>query len=281
MSDIRQFFIQAGSYQIAAIEYGDPNGQPVLALHGWLDNAASFYLLGEKIKGVRFIALDLVGHGFSDFRPAPMPYHIWDNVDDLYQIISSLGLKKVSLVGHSMGASIAMLFAAAFPDKVERLMFIDGLSPLAYEENSLPELFADALVKRSKMAGKALQPYSLYDDALKARMNGRWPVPHEAATALLERGLVERDKGYFWRNDPKLMMPSLVRFSPGQISAFIRAIKSEAIVIRASEGAADTIIDPWLSDFRNVKVIDMLGSHHLHLEQAPAAKIAEIINTWE
>lgn len=274
------FEIQIPGYTVAAIEYGDPDGIPVLALHGWLDNAASFYCIAEQLKGIRFIAIDLIGHGRSDHRPDVMPYHIWDNVADLHAVLEALSLSKVNLIGHSMGASVAMLFAGAFPQRIDRLMLIEGLAPLFYQEDQLPQLFADAVIKRCKMASKTLRPYSTYEDAILARMNGRWPVSREAAEALLERGISKTDKGYIWSNDPKLMMPSLVRFSFSQISSFVKSVRSEAIVIRGSNGAADSIINPWLSDFYHAEVIDMVGGHHLHLESKPAKLLAERINGW-
>lgn len=274
------FEIPIPGYTVSAIEYGDPNGVPVVALHGWLDNAASFDGLAQKLKGIRLIAIDLIGHGRSDHRPEAMPYYIWDNVTDLHAVLDALSFKKVSLIGHSMGASIAMLFAGSFPEKVDCLMLIEGLAPLFYEEEHLPQLFADAVIKRSKMVSKTLRPYSNYEDAIQARMNGRWPVSREAAEALLERGLSKTEKGYIWSNDPKLMMPSLVRFSFSQISSFVKSVRSEAIVIRGSNGAADSIINPWLGDFDHAEVIDMEGGHHLHLEPKPAALLAERINQW-
>ena len=274
------FEIKIPGYTVAAIEYGDPCGIPVVALHGWLDNAASFHGLSRHLQGVRLIAIDLIGHGRSDHRPEVMPYYIWDNVTDLHAVLDALSLNKACLIGHSMGASIAMLFAGAFPERVDRLMLIEGLAPLFYEEEGLPQLFADAVIKRSKMVSKTLRPYPTYNDAIKARMNGRWPVSREAAEALLERGLSKTEKGYIWSNDPKLMMPSLVRFSFSQISSFVKSVKSEAIVIRGSNGAADSIINPWLGDCYHAEVIDMEGGHHLHLEPKPAALLAERINQW-
>ncbi|WP_415891428.1 alpha/beta fold hydrolase [Neptuniibacter sp. SY11_33] len=275
-----EFDIQIPNYKIAAVEYGDPEGFPVLALHGWLDNAASFFGLAQNIKGIRLIAIDLIGHGRSDHRPDAMPYYIWDNVTDLHAVLDALSLKKVSLIGHSMGAGIAMFFAGAFPEKVARLMLIEGVAPLYYEEKLLPKLLATAVVKRSKCASRMLRPYATFEDAIQARMNGRWPVSREAAEALLERGLSKTQRGYIWSNDPKLMMPSLVRFSSSQISSFVNSVKAEAIVVRGTKGLADSIINPWLDDFCNLEVMDMEGGHHLHLEPKPAALLAERINQW-
>jgi pimeloyl-ACP methyl ester carboxylesterase len=275
-----EIVLNAAGYQMVAVEYGDPNGKPMLALHGWLDNAATFYEMAKYLKGIKLIALDLIGHGRSEHRPKPMPYHIWDNVADIHGVLHALELDKVDLVGHSMGASIAMLFAATFPEKVNRLMLIEGLGPLAYEVDKLPELLSDAIVKRNRMSDKNLRPYKTWEAAVNARMNGRWPVSREAAEALLERGLTRTAKGYIWSNDPKLLMPSLVRFSPEQISSFLKSVKAEAIVIKATKGAADTIIDRWIDDLEKMELVEIEGDHHLHLVPEVAEKITGRLNAW-
>ena len=60
--------------ELAAHLYGPEDGFPVLALHGWLDNAASFARLAPKLQGLRIVALDFAGHGHSDHRAAGAGY---------------------------------------------------------------------------------------------------------------------------------------------------------------------------------------------------------------
>src|SRR5690606_39616279 len=95
--------------QIAAVEWGEPSGLPVLALHGWLDNCASFDALAPLLQGAHVIALDMAGHGQSAHRPGTSPYNIWDDVAEIFAIADQLGWSRFGLLGHSRGAIIAML----------------------------------------------------------------------------------------------------------------------------------------------------------------------------
>jgi pimeloyl-ACP methyl ester carboxylesterase len=69
--------------EMAAHLYGPEDGHPVIALHGWLDNAATFTRLAPMLPGLRILALDFAGHGYSAHRPPGGSYLIWDNVLDV------------------------------------------------------------------------------------------------------------------------------------------------------------------------------------------------------
>ncbi len=193
-----QFEVQGR--RLAIMEWGDPQGAPVVALHGWLDNAASFTLLARHLPQIRLIALDLAGHGLSDHRAVGQPYYIWDNVADVLALVDELALEQVVLLGHSLGAGVATLFAGAFPERVSRMLLIDGLVPLDYAADQLPEQMARALQKGVRLSRRSLRPYATFEQAVQARMNGRWPVSREAAGWLLERGLRQQSDGWVWRS---------------------------------------------------------------------------------
>ncbi len=78
--------------EIAAKEWGDTNGSPIIALHGWLDNMASFYpLLHETAwleqNRLRLITIDLPGHGHSGHRHQSHPCNLLEYVQDLNDLI--------------------------------------------------------------------------------------------------------------------------------------------------------------------------------------------------
>ncbi|WP_372737210.1 alpha/beta fold hydrolase [Neptunomonas sp.] len=271
----RQF--QLDDLTLHALESGVGQDKVIVALHGWLDNAATYHEMRQHFSDYHFIALDLIGHGFSDHRPASMPYYIWDNVSDLLRVLDQLGLEKVSLLGHSMGASIATLFAGAFPDRVDKLLLIEGLAPLVYAEEALPALMADAIVKRRRMKSKKLRPYPDKETAINVRMQGRWPVSRRAAEWLIERGLKQTLEGYVWRSDPGLMLPSLLRMSEAQVSAFLQSVTAPVTLYLGDAGIHDESWQSRIAQLADVKVVLLPGNHHLHLESKAAKSIAEDI----
>ncbi|MGR7920782.1 alpha/beta fold hydrolase [Zobellella denitrificans] len=264
--------------RLAVMEWGDPRGMPVVALHGWLDNAAGFTLLARLLPEVRLIALDLAGHGCSDHRPAGQPYYIWDNLADVQALLDELRLERVALLGHSMGAGVASLFAGAFPERVSQLFLLDGLAPLDYPADELPAQMAEALAKNRRLQRRALRPYASFEQAVQARMGGRWPVSREAAGWLLARGLREEADGWYWRSDLALTQPSVVRLCEPQIAAFLRRLSMPVLLVMAEAGIGMARVEHQLALVPQLELKQLAGGHHLHLEAAPAARIAQWIS---
>jgi len=100
----------------------------VVFVHGLvMDNLSSFYFtLASPVAATNDVVLyDLRGHGRSE-RPAA-GYRVADLVDDLAALLQALDVTRpVTLVGHSFGGLVALAYAAAHPDRVDRLVLIDA-----------------------------------------------------------------------------------------------------------------------------------------------------------
>jgi pimeloyl-ACP methyl ester carboxylesterase len=99
----------------------------VLILHGFLEQGAAWHEVATRLSR-RVIAPDHRGHGQSGHVLPGGFYHFWNYVSDVDGIIDVLG-GNVDLVGHSMGGTIASLIAACRPDKIRRLVLVEGLGP--------------------------------------------------------------------------------------------------------------------------------------------------------
>jgi pimeloyl-ACP methyl ester carboxylesterase len=268
--------------ELAAHLYGPEDGQPVIALHGWLDNAASFARLAPKLPGLRIVALDFAGHGHSDHRPAGASYAIWDYVHDVLQVAEQFGWQRFSLLGHSMGAIVSVLLAAALPERVERLALIDGLIPYTGEADSAPQRLAEALKAQMALAGKRKPVYAEFERAVEARMRGVGAVSREAAELLAQRGLMPTRGGYTWRTDNRLTLPSPMRLTYAHAMAFVEQLQCPVNLVMAEQGMllAQPRFDELLAN-RPIIQSRLPGGHHLHLDDEDGAQlVADCFNSF-
>ena len=131
--------IQTSTLRLSAKCWGNPEGIPLLAFHGWLDNAATFDYLAPLLTEFRLVSLDLPGHGLSDHRPSGSSYHFTDVIVDVLEVIHVLGWDHFSLLGHSMGAGIASYLAGTIPEKIRFVILIEGLGSMVLKAEKMPE----------------------------------------------------------------------------------------------------------------------------------------------
>jgi pimeloyl-ACP methyl ester carboxylesterase len=260
--------------ELAAHLYGPADGVPVIALHGWLDNAASFARLAPKLPGLRIVALDFAGHGHSDHRPAGASYAIWDYVQDVLEVAEQFGWQRFSLLGHSMGAIVSVLLAGALPERVERLALIDGLIPYTGETEDAPQRLGEALKAQMALTGKRKPVYAEFTRAVEARMRGVGAVSREAAELLAQRGLMPVPGGYTWRTDSRLTLPSPLRLTRAHVMAFIQRLQCPVNLVLAEQGllAAHPQLTELLGD-RPITLSRLPGGHHLHLDDEAGAQL--------
>jgi pimeloyl-ACP methyl ester carboxylesterase len=119
------------------VQQGDPDGEPILFLHGYTDSSFSFSRLLPLLPDrFRSFALDLRGHGDSE-RP-DCCYGVEDHVADVVAFLDAVGVEQVTLVGHSAGSFIARRVAETHPKLVARLVLIgSAVTPLKQETREL------------------------------------------------------------------------------------------------------------------------------------------------
>jgi hypothetical protein len=157
-------------------------------------------------------------------------------------------------------------------------MLIDGLVPLDYAAEQLPQQMVEALRKGARLSRRSLRPYTSFEQAVQARMNGRWPVSREAADWLLERGLRQQPDGWVWRSDLALTQPSIVRLCEQQLTAFVRRLSMPVLLVMAEQGVGMAKVESFLELIPELELKVLAGGHHLHLEAAASAQIAEWID---
>jgi pimeloyl-ACP methyl ester carboxylesterase len=283
MSDPSSIRLAGG--RLAALCWGDEGAPTWLALHGWLDNAASFTRLAPLLVrnlGIRIVAIDFTGHGHSHHVAGD--YALWDYCHDLLDAADDLGLERATLLAHSMGAGVSCLVAAALPERIDRLILIDGLGALTTPSGDA----AQQLRKGLRATRRSLSAAPRYPDirtAVAARVaGGVTPIEADTATPVVERNLRHEDDGHVrLRTDGRLLWPSPVRLTPEQVLALLGSIQAPVLLIegeggilggRESAAAARSAVSTLT---RRV----LPGGHHLHLEPGAVAAVAGAILEWQ
>lgn len=269
--------------RLAALAWGDARAPALLALHGWLDNAASFAALAPRLADRRrVIALDLPGHGHSAHLPPAGRYDLAFYVRSVHETVQTLGIDTCDLLGHSLGGAVASLYAAAFPGQVRRLALVEALGPMA-------DAGDDTLVRwRAGLAADASRPARTFDSTARAlaarcRATGQHP---EAIRPIVERGLRETSGGFAWRSDARLTATTPVRMAESQVHALLAGIEAPTLLLMAepeSPFLPHALLRMRATRVADIRVDVLHGGHHLHAEdpEAVAARLSPFLHGQE
>ena len=261
----REIQLETRHGNIYGMAYGTPEGTPVLALHGWQDNCASFSGLAPLLRGMQLIAVDLPGHGKSAWKnKEDYVFPSW--VLDGFEIADALGWEKFSLMGHSMGAGIASLMAGTLPHRITKLVLIEGLGPLSTPAAKAPDLIRDRIGNFGRIS--EIRPAKSFEEAISRRITPAKLLLESSAKTLLERGLLEDGELLRFRHDPALKSPSVFRYTEEQVLAFLRGISAKTLVIRAKQGWSfdREKMEGRLEAVPTLERVEVDGGHHVHLD---------------
>ena len=268
----KDYIVELPNIDIAVQEWGCLTGRPMIALHGWLDNLNSFYPLFSysdwlEKNNLRVISIDLAGHGYSAHRHSSHPYHLLEYVQDLYDLIEYFKFKDVMLLGHSMGAGISGIFSGTFPEKVSKLMLIEGIGPMTHtEEEGLAQL-AKSITQRNRHKNRENQYYEDLSLIINARAKIS-ELDEVNVKLLVERNMRQTNQGYHWRSDPRLRLPSLLYLTPKQAQAFNNNLTMPTTLLYGKQGFIHkySFMKDRMNDCKQVILKELDGGHHLHME---------------
>ncbi|XP_023020955.1 probable serine hydrolase [Leptinotarsa decemlineata] len=275
---------------IAGKWWGSRNEQPIIALHGWLDNCGSFDNLAPLLvqKGFSLLCIDLPGHGFSSHLPKGQYYYlIFDGVHYLRRIVKRFGWREITIIGHSLGGSIAFLYAATFPKDVKKYISLDMAGPCGrLDSGRFLEYFRTSI-----------------ENGLDNETTGEWPtyskdqllniflmafdgsVNRAGCEVLLRRGIkkASNKEGYILSRDPRLKDSGLEFMPISQVLDIAPRITCEVLNIRSDAISKSyhpeyyfMILDAIEKNSRKLERHLLSGSeHYLHLMNAN--EIAPII----
>ncbi len=252
---------------LAAKVWGNPDGIPVLGLHGWLDNANTFNRLAPGLPELHLVALDQAGHGRSSHRAAGMHYESATDMQDILAVADQLGWETFALMGHSRGAGIASEFAGLFPERISHAVLIDGFVTSDNDVARNLDSRRQALLQMVNAGNKRPPVYPSTDDMIR-RVTQATDQSWEAASELVARGHMTVPGGFTWRTDPRIRFRSPHSTSQAELELLMQRSSMPALLVQATKG------DKWYWDdiptyrthHSQLEIAELDGPHHLHLE---------------
>lgn len=267
--NVEEITIDIPGLRLAARAWGPADGQPVLAMHGWLDNAATFDRLAPLMpETLRLVVLDLPGHGLSEHRPAGSSYHFVDWVACATDAADALGWSRFSILAHSLGAAVGLLVAGACPERIERLALIDGLGPWTLPDEDAVRQLRRGLDERAVLLRKQPRHFRSIDEAVETLGGVYTDLSPGSLRLLVERGSVAVAGGVTFRYDLALRAASLYRMTEGQVLSILQAITCPVLLVRPRAGwpFEPEAMRQRLEAIARHELLEVDGGHHVHLE---------------
>ena len=212
MFSSRSEYLSINGIQYHVRIWGEPQQPALFLLHGWMDLSASFQFLVDALKNKwRVIAPDWRGFGLSAWGRGA--YYFPDYFVDLDWLLDHYSLHApVNLVGHSMGGNVAGIFAGIRPQRVAKLVLLEGFGLKPTEPAQAPDRFAKWLEQLKQPPG--FKAYENVDEFARRLQQSNRRLSFERARFIAEHSCKETAPGKFELiSDPahKLANPVLYR----------------------------------------------------------------------
>lgn len=266
---------------VAGKWWGPKNVRPILALHGWQDNAGGFDRLIPLLpRHVGYLAIDLPGHGLSSRIPDGLHYTTHLNLTVMNMIYHHFKWDKISLLTHSMSGMFSYFYAGINPDRCDLLVQLDSLKPLQssienyirhYEGLQDPFLHVD--IKNRKRTEPPSYSYNdLAERWIKATRNS---VTKETVPYLLNRGSqrsAHHPEKFFYTRDNRLKYFHFLHVPQDLALAIGQRIKAPHLTLKAGQSPYGEnklyvleVVDALKKSNPNFEWHIVDAPHHLHL----------------
>ena len=256
-------------------DWGNRDAPPLLLVHGGRDHCRSWDWVAEALRDRwHVIAPDLRGHGDSAWSPDGN-YEMSAFVYDLAQLVHQLDAGPVTIVAHSLGGNIATRYTGLFPDKVRKLVSIEGLGPspkVLAERAATPfaERWRKWIVDKRTAAGRLPKRYATLEDALARMKAENGYLTDDQARHLTIHGVNRNEDGsWSWKFDNHLNVWPFTDIPQAEIEALWRAITCPTLLLYgANSWASNPERDGRIEHFGNARVVEFANAGHwLHHDQ--------------
>lgn len=238
----RSEFIAIRDHQYHCRHWGNPAAPILLMLHGWMDVSASFQFVVDSLSNDwHVIAPDLRGFGLTT-GPKTDSYWFPDYLGDLDALIDHYSPDQpVNLVGHSMGGNVVAIYAGVCPERVARLVILEGFGLPVTKPSQAPQRYRKWLDELRNPP--VMKPYASVEDVAR-RLQKNNPRLSDARAAYLAPNWSRQNTAGGWEilGDPAHKLSSPILYRVEEVTACWEAISAPVLWVEAS----DTEIWSWI-----------------------------------
>ena len=259
------------------VDWGNEGAPSMLMIHGGRDHCRNWDWVAEKLRDrFHIIAPDLRGHGDSEWAIGG-GYNELNYVYDIAQLVLQKKMAPVTILAHSLGGSIGLLYAGLFPETVKKIVAIEGLGPSPemlkrFQSTAIEERVRGRFQARRDGAGRTPRKYATLDEAFARMKSENKHLSDEQARHLTVHGAMQNEDGtYSWKFDNQVRMGGPEGLSHEDQHRIWSLITATTLLIRGMESwASDPVADGRIAHFKNAKLanIEKAGhwSHHDQLD---------------
>ena len=261
--------------KLSYVDWGNPEAPPLILQHGGRDHARSWDWVAEELaRDWHVIAPDLRGHGDSAWAPDGN-YDMGPFVYDFAQLVHTLGHEQVSIIAHSLGGNIATRFAGLYPEKVRKLVNIEGLGPSPKirdqrEAAGYSNRFRKWIEDRRKAAGRIPRRYPTIEAAYARMKEENGFLSDVQARHLTINGASRNEDGtWSWKFDPYLNVWPFEDVPDERTNELWRAITCPVLLLYGADSwASNPELDGRAQVFSDRRTVEFENAGHwLHHDQ--------------
>jgi pimeloyl-ACP methyl ester carboxylesterase len=257
------------------VDWGNQSKPPLLLIHGGRDHARNWDWVAQDLRrDYHIVAPDLRGHGDSQWSVGGN-YSMIDYTLDVAQLLDALRLFPITIIGHSLGGSIALQYTGTYPDRVRKIVAIEGLGPPPGMIVDKPAhvRMQEWIAEMKSLSRRHPRRYRNLDEAI-ARMREANPnLNAEQARHLTIHGCYRDEDGtYLWKFDNYVRAASPYLFNMKDAREIWEQITCPVLLLRGTESwASDPEKDGRARSFRDYRAINIeRAGHWVHHDQLGA-----------
>jgi pimeloyl-ACP methyl ester carboxylesterase len=270
-------FYESQGLRLHYADWGNERAPPLILVHGGLDHCRNWDAIARELQPhFHVVAPDLRGHGDSEWAKGSS-YSLADHVYDLARLVRFAALQDAVIVGHSLGGMIALAYAGTYPDRVSRLVVLDGAFLSQSQSPPIHEQMSRWVDQLDRIAEQEPRGFRTIEEAAQRLSSRNKRLTPEQALHLAGHGVRQcADGSYRWKFDHHQRARAPYRLSPGDYIGLWSRITCPTLLMWGSESfVPDPEAAELLGHFKQAELKKIAGAghwlHHDRLDEVSTA----------